>query len=402
MIPTSIKNTVRENFREEIDDGQKNVYFNQLHSSRDLSLESISELFRENLGFTECVIEEHNSDGFVVKLNDSPVFIWSIGEERWLFVYSTSLDRKFRTSINKLGNKVGWLLDVWIPGKTIDELFHEFSPDQESVNIERTWDPYWVYERDGEIPENLQRYYNENYEDFVEQEIELSLKTPKALVDETLSKGVRDDLLEKSETSESKFTFQPTEERILQDGGLQIESGGPQSRVKVKQEGQVVHSTGEASATFELMEEIEDRTTYYEKFESAVPKREYSKREDGSLELEAYSPGKVIKFTFEAEHYNQELSIKLSNFFTVGQSDVEIHGTERHRNKLEFFATAYTTYDEGEYEVYFTEEKSTPVLFVKPLSAETSGVLYLFQKLKEKIDPRIDVELASRFPHMEV
>lgn len=401
MIPAAIKGAVREEFREEIDDGKKNVYFSQFHSSRGLSEETLEEIFGDHLDISGFKISDENDGGYVVRIKGKAVVIWPLANERWLLAYSSSLNRRIRDKLDNLSNKVGWLLDVWIPGDVVNDLFHEYSPEQASVNIERRWDPYWVYERGGEIPDNLQQYYNENYENFVEQEIEFSLKTPKALVDKTLKEGVQEDLLRKSEISESRFTFQSDTQAYSQDGGIQIASAGSESTVTVRQRGLIVHSTGEADATFELLDEVDSRTNYYEKFESAVPTREYSQREDGSLELDSYSPGKVLKFIFTKEGLDRELSIKLSNLLTVGQSDVDIHGTERYRDQLEFFASTYTSYDDGEYEVYCTEESYNATLYLKPVSANTSGVLYIFQKLKEKIDPEIEVEETEFFPQME-
>ena len=399
MITSEIKQTVRNNFREEIDDGNRNVYFSQFHSSKNFSEENIEAIFKKHLEKEDIEINsDTNTDRFSVITNSSVIFIWAVSEDRWLFAYSTELNRRLRDDLDDLSSKIGWLLDVWIPGDVVNELFHEFSPGHESVNIERRWDPYWIYERGAEIPQELLSYYNQNYEDFVEQEIEFSLKTPKALVDETLAKGVKEDLLEKSEISESKFTYSPEGPAILNDGGTMVSPDGPSSRVTVRQRGVVVHSTGEAEATFDLLEEVDTRTEYHEKFKSAIPSREYSKREDGSLQLQSYSPGKILKFTFSEKGYNQEASLKLSNILTVGHSDVDLHGTVEKRMELDFFAKTYTSYDDGEFEIFFTEEEFRPVLYIKPVAGKVSGLVYIYQKLREKFDPRIMVESSEEFP----
>jgi len=400
MITEQAERTIRRYFEDEIKAGKRYVYFSQFYSSRDLTVESVGDIFIGVLELSDCEIEDYSETGVKVSIEDTAVFIWKIDEERWLFSYSSSLNRRIRDKLDDLSKKIGWLLDAWIPGDIVNDLFHEHSPEQKSVDIERKWDPYWVYERLGEIPENLQQYYTQNYENFVEQEIEFSLKTPKALVDKTLKEGVREDLLEKSEISESKFTFRSESEPVLQDGGAQAFSTGPESKVTVRQRGLVVHSTGQASATFDLLDEIESRDDNYKKFQSAVPTREFETREDGSLEVKSYSPGGVVRFRFCELNYDQELSIKLSNFFTVGQSDVDIHGTEKYRDELDFFASAYTTYDDGEYEVFFTHEDREPVVYVKPLSAEVSGLIYINQKLKSKIDPRIKIDIEDSFPEV--
>lgn len=401
MVSNNIQNTIYDEFADEIEDGKRNVYFSQFYSSRDVDVGSIEDIFFKELEYErdDFDISKHDEHGFKLEYKDSPFYIWSLKKERWLFAYSTELDHNLRKKLDKLGDKIGWLLDVWIPGDIVDDLYHKFTPGEDNVNIEREWDPYWIYERGSEIPEELQSYYNNNYERFVEQEIEFSLKTAKSLVDKTLKEGVKEDLLEKSETSESTFTYKPNFE-VAGDGGVNAKIGGPTSRVTVRQRGVVVHSTGEADATFDLIEEIDERTDYYEMFESAIPRRDFEKRDDGSLELHSYSPGRVLRFEFAEKFMDQEASIKLSNLLTVGQSDVDIHGIIEQRDELEFFARVYTSYDEGEYEIYCTSEEHSPILYVKPVSGETSSLVYLYQKLRRKFDPRIEIDFVETIPEM--
>jgi len=83
---------------------------------------------------------------------------------------------------------------------------------------------------------------------------------------------------------------------------------------------------------------------------------------------------------------------------TVGQDDVKIHGVIQWRDELEFLAETYTPFDEGEYRILFTsgenadgEERAS--LHIRPRSATAAGLVYIFQKLKEKFDPRVEYEI---------
>jgi len=401
MLDENTRYAVKREFQEELSDGNRNVYFSQFHSSKEFSKTNIFDIFESELDLEDIHIERRSGDCFEVYTGGSLIYIWELPQERWLFVYSTELDRRLRDDLDVLASKIGWLLNVWIPGDIVNDLYDEFTPQQESVSIERKWDPYYIYERGSEIPDSLKEYYNENYEQFVEQEIEFSLKTPKALVNKTLKEGVRDELLEKSEISESRFTFQPSQAALLNDGGVQVGNADFQSRVTIRQRGVVVHSKGEAEATFNLLDEVDSRTEYYEEFDNAIPNRTYSTSEDGSVEITEYSPGKVLKFTFTEKGYNHESSLTLLNLLTVGQSDVDLHGTVEYQNDLEFFTRTLTSYDEGEYEILFTEEDYLPTLYVRPVDGETSGLVYLFQKLKEKFDPRIKVDSCGNLPPLK-
>jgi len=403
MLDGNQKYLIKATFREELDDGNRNVYFSQFHSSKEFTEENIASIFESELDRGEFSITQIRSHGLEIEIGGAAIYVWPLSQERWIFVYSTELNRRLRDDLDTLENKVGWLLDVWIPGNVVNELFDEFSPSQESVSIERKWDPYYIYERESEIPEPLQKYYNENYEEFVEQEIEFSLKTPKALVEKTLKQGVRDELLEKSEISESRFTFQPEDPALLNDGGVKAadssaEAEAEQSRVTVRQRGIIVHSKGKPEATFDLLEEVDSRTEYYETFDSAIPTREYKEYEDGSRELAEYSPGKVLEFKFTDKEYNQQASLTLINILTVGQSDVDLHGTVERQHELDFACRTFTSYDEGEYQIAFTSRDHRPTLYVRPVDGQTSGLVYLFQKLKEKFDPRVELSPVDEVP----
>jgi len=410
MIDQEIIESIRAYFTE---DGEIEnfLYFEQFNSSKSLSKERVRTIFEDYLGIEITdPLGSVQREGVKLRIGDSPVIIWSIAQDRWLVVYDSSIDRSLRDKLSSLDNRVGWLLDVWVPSETVDRLYKEFSPEDESVTIERTWDPYYIYQNDSEIPENLRNYYADNLTEFVEQEIEFNLKTPQFMVDKALDEGVEEDLIEKSEISKSRFTYSPEDDGIRQDGAIQSPAG-ESSKVTVRNGGQVVHRSGSLTATQDLMTEIDSGTHLYDEFEEVIPELEREEFESGIVDTIYHNEGGVLKVTFEEKKFNEEASIKLSNLLTIGQNDVDLHGVVKRRGELWFYASTHMAYDEGEYDILFTNEAASeggtqspnkPAVYIKPVNATTSGLVYLYRKLNEKFDSRTSYYLEDKLPISQV
>ena len=395
MFSNTIRDNVNAYLNEEFED-DRNIYFNQYHSSKNLSKERIEEILVEHIGVEVYNINQIEGDGQVARIDGSPILFWQLPQERWLIVYSSSQDRRTRSRLQRIDDYVGWLLEVWIRSETVDNLYRSFSPDDESINVERKWDPYYIYQRENDIPEELEHYYNEHLTEFVEQGIEFNLKTPSWMVDSALNEGLRDDLLDKSEISKTRFTFQAENTGpYASDGGVSEEP--PEAGVTVRQGGQVVHRSGDSIATFELLDQIERQNQHFQEFSSVIPQQEYDELENGIIVPTNYEPGKILHLEFIEKEFDEEASLTLSNLLTVGQKDVDIHGIIAKRDELSFTAKSYTTYDNGEYEIKFTESNfGNAALKIRPVSGSVSGLTYIFHKLQEKFDPRIQYAVKER------
>lgn len=360
MLTKEMESTLRAYLLAETEEGTSSyLYFDFYYSSKDLNEDTATQVLRNAISSGEISSQGPiEDDGYVIRLEGSPILFWQAGEERWLISYSSSeLPQSYRRKISKADKKTGWLLPAQFESDLVDDLYHEYSPKEESVNIERRWDPYLIYERDKEIPENLRDYYRENIEEFVEQEIEFNVKTPGWLVDTAFKQGVQEELLNKSEISKSRFTYDPdVSDQIASDGGVTTEDF--QSTVTIRHEGQIVHRSGVPEATFRLMDEMEVRDELFEELSSIIPEREYYKRDNGIVEVEHFKPGGVLTLIFNEKKFNEQASITLSNLLTIGQNDVKLHGIIQWRDELEFLAETYTPFDEGEYQILFTSRET--------------------------------------------
>jgi hypothetical protein len=407
MLDYNIKETIEAYLEDDIESNDRFIYFKQYHSSKDLTIDLITQLLEDKAG---CEVDSEPNefeDGFVIRNEEAPIIFWSFSGDRWLLVFSSSLDRRVRERLSDLSNKCDWLLDVWVPSDEVSELYHTHSPKEGQVNIERKWDPYYIYQRTSDIPENLVQYYKNNINQFVQQEIEFNLKTPRWMVDRALEEGVQEDLLEKSEISKSKFTYSIQDNEIQQDGGVQTQ---PNSTVTVRNGGQIVHRSGNLSATYDMLDGL-DSSQLLSEFKKVVPDVDYQKKQSGIVSPTSYTEGKVLKVIFKAKGYNEEANIKLSNLLTVGQADVDIHGVVKNRGDLWFFAESNMSYDQGEYEILFKGESNPPFsskfqenasLYIRPVSGTPAGLLYIYHKLKEKFDSRTVYEICEEVPYEEV
>jgi hypothetical protein len=407
MFSKQTKTNIKYYFSGEFERGSANVYFDQYYTTQRLRSELVQELLNEINSENVSKPTVLDDGSLLVQVSGEPVLFHQPDEERWLVVYSTALRDRDKKDISDLASLRGWLIEAWIPSDVVDNIYQELTPGEESVNIHRKWDPYWIYQREGEVPEELAEYFDENLDEFVEREIEFSLKTPRRLVNQALEMGATDELLSRSEISKSRFTIQvPESSKVQSDGGVLSKDATQESAgVTVRETGKIAHNSGEVEATLFLLEEIDSRTDLREEFASILGYRDYREHEDGSLELVEYTRPQVLQLVFTEKEFNPEASIKLSNLLTVGQDDVEIHGVVKYRSELEFLTESYTVFDNGEYEVLFTSTQWAgnirPSVFIRPTNGSASGLLYFYQKLRSKFDPRTEYEIVDGFPELQ-
>ncbi|MFD1641804.1 hypothetical protein [Halohasta litorea] len=388
----AIRDNVRAYFEQDIDDN-RNIYFKRYNSSKEFNKDNIQEIISK---VSEVDIEKLSSidqSGYEIRIDQSPVLIWRLEKSKWLIIYSSSLPQKSRNGIDKLSSKVGWLLEIYFDNTVIDSLYNEFSPNDDSVNIKRRWDPYWLYQNSSDVPDEFLEYYQDNIKKFVEKEIEFNLKTPKWMVDDTLKQRVDNDLLEKSDISKTQFTFLSPKANIRQDGGTKAEPSS--SGVTVRQEGQIVHRQGNPDATFEMVGIMDDQTNPPVQFEEIFNETEYEQYESGIIDVNSYGKNKILKVEFPEKKFDKESSITLSNLLTVGQSDVDLHGVIKGRDGLEFLSETYTAYDCGKYEILFTGEGDSPCIYIKPISGTPESLEYIYKKVSQKFDSRTVAKIVD-------
>lgn len=411
MISSAIRDTIRSYLEEDFEEARKNVYFEQYHSSKDLTEDRASKLINETVVNKESSVASPTNlddNGIEVRIESDPVLFWELSNDRWLIVYSTELKKSYRKRLSDLDNRIGWMLESWFQSDIVDNIFHEYSPEDASVNIERKWDPYHIYKSTSDIPDNLQSYYEDNLRDFVEQEIEFNLKTPQWMVDDALEEGIEQELLNKSEITETRFTYSG-KTRVLQDGGTAIEN--PNSTVTLRKSGQTVHNKGQPDATMDLLEELDKRNNIEEELKKVLPKQELEvvDEESGIKKISNYRAAKVLKVSFTHREYDESASITLRNLLTVGHNDVDLHGNILEEGDLWFYAKTHTVYDCGEYEVIFLEDndvvdyssdlESRAAVYIKPNSGTEPSLKYILRKLLEKFDPRAKYEIIEDFPY---
>lgn len=409
LISNQIKETIESYFEEDIQDSDRNIYFNIFYVNKDFSNQNLNEIAQHITKTNHSVTISESDDFKIIRVNETPILWKELSQDRWLVVYTSSINRRIRDKISGISNKYAWIEDYWIESGIIDEIYHEYSPDDESVNIERNWDPYWIYQQTSEIPDHLSDYYRENIDEFVEQEIEFNLKTPKWMVDEALEEGVQQELLEKSEISKTRFVFESSSEQVAHDGGHGAAT--VQSNVTVRQGGQVVHRTGQQEASYRLLDQIDSKSKLYESLESVTGDKEFKKQDSGILTPQYGEQSGVLRMEFVAKGFNEESNIKLSNLLTVGHSDVNIRGEIKGRGELWFYCGSTLLYDGEDFQAIFagTDDEGDTVLtpdgdnanatlFIKSNGLSTSGLLYLYRKLSEKFDPRIEVDTSDELP----
>ncbi|AQL42392.1 hypothetical protein BV210_06540 [Halorientalis sp. IM1011] len=266
------------------------------------------------------------------------------------------------------------------------------------MNLTRSWDPYYLYKRESKVPEEYQKYYSEHQREFSQQNVEVEITTPKWRLEETLDNAMTPFLEDKSETESSEFTMQTTPEMgVSSDGGS---VSATQSSVKVKESGSVTHQSGDIGATFKLVDETAERSQWvYELFDEVAASYEYKDNDDGSLSLTGYKPPQIILFEIPVA-FSREISIKLSNFLTVGQKDVDLFGVIGNRTGKEFTAETHIPFNEDEYDISITgaEDEEKTAVYVRPTEGSKAGLVYFYHKLQQKFNPNIEVEKVDEMP----
>ena len=399
MLSNSVKREIQELFGEALEEKRRRIYFDKYHSGQDLQSISLVEEFEEKLEEESIEQGETNlPDGDIIEVNDEPVLILSHRDEAWIVVYSSRLEEKVRNKLGDLASIKGWLIEAWIPGDILDDIYKEYSPDSESISLKRTWDPYYLYKRESKIPDEYQKYYSENQREFSQQNVNIEITTPKWRLEETVEHSMTPFLQDKSETERSEFTMEASPSTgVSSDGGTATKA---QSSVRVKESGEVTHQSGDIGATFTLVDETAERTQkVYEKFENVCATYEYSENKDGSLTLESYNCPTGLLFKIP-DAFTRDISIKLSNFLVVGQKDVNLYGVVVNREKKEFSAKTNIPFNKDEYDIYVTgvDDDEKTAVYVRPIEGSVSGLVYFYHKLLQKFDPNTDLETVETIP----
>lgn len=376
-----LEQIVTEHFDEEVDDNRY-IYFQTYYSHKPIQSVDFNQFFLDHLEVEEISITESDEDNVVVRVDGRKIVVLSLPYENWLLLYSSAIPDGIRYSLSRLSNDTGWLMDAWVPGDTVEELYQKYAAEEDKVRIKRRWDPYYLYQNYSKVPPEMQEYFEEHLDQFEEQETEFSLKTPRRMVDDVLDTRLTEDFIERSEVAESRFD-------------VHLSNPGD-AAVTVDQSGSVVHRSGEPHATAKVVDEIQQANErLHQEFNAIVPIREYEETSGGMVGLSHYEPPKILKLTFPQQPYNEEASIKLSNLLTVGQSDAELHGYVSSRDELEFTCRTYITFDQSEYEISFTADRHQPTLYIRPINATVDGIIYLYHTLKRKFDTQIDREVLE-------
>lgn len=401
MLPSQIKRNVHSLFQEALEEKRKRIYFEKYHTGRALSQISLVEEFEGELNEDSIEREEIDlEDAKLLLVNGEPVLFLSYREDAWLVVYSSKLNDRVRRKLGSLAKIKGWLIEAWIPGSTVDDIYEEYSPEGENISLKRSWDPYYLYKRESKVPEEYQRYFSEHPREFSQQNVEIQITTPKWRLEETMDDAMTDFLEEKSETERSEFTMEaPPETGVSTDGGA---VSATRSSVRVKENGKVTHQSGDIGATFKLVDETTERSRWvYDLFEDVCSNHNYESNEDGSLSLLDYNRPQPLLFVIP-EEFSREISIKISNFLTVGQKDVDLFGIVTARSGKEFAAETHIPFNNDEYNITVTsfEDSTKTAVYVRPSGGSTAGLVYLYHKLQQKFDPNLDVEKVEQIPQI--
>jgi hypothetical protein len=381
MTLEHVEQTVDDHFGDEIDEG-RNIYFQIYYSNKSVDSVDFIEILSRELRTEEVDILESNDGQVVIQIENQPVVVLELSYGNWLFIFTSVLSNAKRRNLRQLSNRIGWLMEAWVPSDTVEDLYKKYADEREKVRIKRRWDPYYLYQNYSNVPSEMQQYYEENLDDFEEQKTEFSLKTPRRMVDEVIDRRLKDDFIQRSEVAESRFN-------------VHLSNPGD-AAVTVDQNGSVIHRSGTPNATIKVLTHVqEENERLHSEFSEVVPEREYQKTEAGMVSLESYQPPKILRLTFADKAYNEEASIKLSNLLTVGQNDADFHGFISSRDGLEFRCRTYVVFDQSEYEILFTEFQHHPTLYIRPVEATVDGIIYLYHKVREKFDTRVERDIIE-------
>jgi hypothetical protein len=399
MLPNSVKREIQELFEEALDEKRKRIYFDKYHAGRSLESVSLVQEFEDELQEDSIEQSETNlQNADVLSVDGEPVLFLSHRDEAWIVIYSSRIDEKVRNKLGDLASIKGWLIEAWIPGSTLDDIYREYSPDGESISLKKSWDPYYLYKRESKIPDKYKEYYSENPREFSQQNVNVEITTPKWRLNETMEHAMTPFLEENSETERSEFTMEASPSTgVSSDGGTASKT---QSSVRVKESGEVTHQSGDIGATFTLVDETAERSQWiYDQFEDVCASYEFSENEDGSLTLSGYNRPKALEFRVH-DAFSRNISIKLSNFLVMGQKDVDLYGVVADREGKEFSTKTNIPFNNDEYDIYVTgiDDDEKTAVYVRPVEGSVSGLVYFYHKLLQKFDPNINVSTVESIP----
>lgn len=401
MLSSSVKREISSLFQEALEEDRRRLYFHKYHTGRSLESISLVEEFEGELN--EGSIEQSSTeldDADLILVDGKPVLVIAHRESSWFIVFSSQIEDPARRQLSNLSRIKGWLIEAWIPGSTLDDIYNEYSPDGESISLKRSWDPYYLYRRESKVPQEYKKYFSEHPREFSQQNVEVEITTPKWRLEETMNNALTDFLEEKSETERSDFTMEaPPETGLSSDGGI---SSKTRSSVSVKETGRVTHQSGDIGATFKLVDETAERSQWvYELFEGLSATYSHDRNEDGSLSLVNYTRPRSVLFAIP-EAFTREISIKLSNFLTVGQKDVDLYGVVANRNGKEFTTETHIPFNNDEYDITVTgmRDEEETAIYVRPTEGSTAGLVYFYHKLLQKFDPNIEVDEVDEVPRI--
>lgn len=410
MLSNEAKRQIADLFEKAIEADRRRIYFDRYHSAQTLEGVNLAEEFSKELNPPEMT--EVNIDLTSARLlesNGDPILFISQRDGIWSIIYSSLLDSSTLNNLRRLSKHKGWLLNAWIPGEIVDQIYEEFCPEEQSIRLTRDWEPYHLYKRNPKVPDELQQYFAENEREFAEQGVEIQIDSPKWLLEESLNDVMTPFLKERAETSESSFIMEaPPEMGIKTDGGVMSHSGGAanplavQSRVVVQQDAQITHSSGDIGATFRLVDEATSRALeIYDDFEGLSTDRRYEGSDNGVFRIAGYEPPKTLKVTLEGHEFDEKSSIKLSNFLSVGQKEVDIYGIIAKRDGLSFNVETHLPFNGDTYDITVTKSEGNTTLYIRPTRGSTTGLVYLYRKIQEKIHPSIDFSRTGSAPELD-
>lgn len=401
MLPSSVKREISRLFQEALEEDRRRLYFHKYHTGRSLKSISLIKEFEGKLG--EESIEQNSTEldnADLIQVDDKPVLVIAPRESSWFVVFSSQIEDPVRRKLGNLASIKGWLIEAWIPGSTLDDIYNEYSPDGESISLKRSWDPYYLYQRNSKVPQEYKKYFSEHPREFSQQNVEVEITTPKWRLEETMNNALTDFLEEKSETERSDFIMEaPPETGMSSDGGV---VSNTRSSVRVKESGKVTHQSGDIGATFKLVDETAERSQWvYDQFEGLSATYSHTRNQDGSMSLVNYSRPESIRFSIP-EAFTREISIKLSNFLTVGQKDVDLYGIVANRSGKKFTTETHIPFNNDEYDITVTgiRNDEETAIYVRPTEGSTAGLVYFYHKLLQKFDPNIEVEEVDEVPRI--
>ena len=124
MLSNSVKREIQDLFKEALEEKRRRIYFDKYHAGQSLKSISLVEEFEGKLEEESINQGQTNlPNGDIIKLNSEPVLFLSHRDEAWIVVYSSRLEEKVRNKLGDLASIKGWLIEAWIPGDILDNIY---------------------------------------------------------------------------------------------------------------------------------------------------------------------------------------------------------------------------------------------------------------------------------------